>query len=427
MFPLRVAILAFLFLGGTSVLPARDFFLTVEGAGARDGSSWENALGADRLPTVFNEAMQPGDRLLVGSGSYRAGELVLSRGGKPGRAKEIVGVDRGTGRPLFSGDWTVDNPSKGATAFRIEPGVSHVTFRGLRIRDYAFGVHAPPAPDGRSRSHLRFEEIEMERFRYGFFLADCDEVLLRDCGLKRYTKHGFRFDQGCDRVRLERCVTDCSEGDPQWETRTERFPFGYFLNDGGRPNTAFVFRDCVARNHMMPMQTTKYKNGDGFVAEGNASDVRLVRCRSIRNQDGGFDLKAREVRLADCVAVGNSRGFRIWSTGTLDNCFAGWGVVGLWSNGGPVRVHRGTFHEMKDAAVLTDDAATSEVSLVDSLITAAPKVQRNTGRGKVTLRGTVVMGPGDANYRKAEKEWDGVGDAMDSGTHPDKGYRSSLH
>ena len=426
---LRIATTASVLLFVSSTLLARDFYLTVQGAGSRDGSGWEDAMGKDRLQTVFNETMQPGDRLLLGSGTYGAVALVLSRGGEAGRIKEIVGEDRGTGLPLFTSTWVAEQPTKGATAFRIEPGVSHVTIRGIRIRNYAYGVHAPVTPNGAARTHLRFEELWMEQIRHGFFLADCDDVQFRACVLKYYTKHGFRFEQGCSRVRLAQCVADCSVRNQVWETKTELFPFGYLLNDGGRPNTSFVFEECVARNHMMPMQTTKYKNGDGFVVEGNSSNVVFVRCRALRNQDAGFDLKVHDVRLIDCVAVGNSRGFRIWATGTLENCFSGWSAVALWNNGGPVRASRCTFHELSDAAVLTDDDATLGVTLADCLISAAPTAQRNTGRGRVTLQGTVVAASPGSNeiYSRLEREWDGLGNAMDCETFPDKGYRSSLH
>src|SRR5262249_18364521 len=160
------------------------------------------------------------------------------------------------------------------------------------------------------RSHLVFDNVDLEQFRYGMYLADCDDMQLTDCDLKRYSKHGFRFDQGCDRVTLKHCIADCSEGDAEWEKKTELFPFGFNLNDKGAPNTAFVFEDCLAANNRMPLQKKNYKNGDGYVLEGITSNVTFLRCRAILNQDGGFDVKVADVRLTDCVAIGNSKGFR---------------------------------------------------------------------------------------------------------------------
>jgi hypothetical protein len=410
---------------------AADFYLTPTGVGKKDGSSWDHALGQTALDQVVNERMKPGDRLLLGGGEYPGAALNITTGGADGRPKTIEGVDRGSGLPVFSGHWNVEAPTKGGTALRIAPGASHVVVRKLRLRGYVFCVQAPVAKDGAPRTHWMFDDVDMEQFRHGFYLADCDDWKLSGCDLKRYSKHAFRFDQGCDRVTLQRCVADCSEGDAEWEKHTELFPFGFCVTDGGAPNTAFLFEDCLARNNMMPLQKTKYKNGDGFVIESNTTDVTLVRCRAIRNQDGGFDLKVPDVKLTDCVAIGNSRSFRVWHTGTLTNCFAGWAGTGLWTNGGPITATRCTFHSV-NIGVATDDRATQPLTVNDSLIslstdTAVPTL--NTAKGKNMLNGTIITGPSraekDPAYLRPDPSWDGLGDAMNSRAYPDKGYRAA--
>ncbi|MBM3335817.1 right-handed parallel beta-helix repeat-containing protein, partial [Candidatus Sumerlaeota bacterium] len=214
------------------------------------------------------------------------------------------------------------------------------------------------------------------------------------------------------------------------ETKTELLPFGFILNDGGAPNTQVTFEDCVARNNMKPNQTKKYKNGDGFVVEGNSREVLFRRCLALRNQDGGFDLKVPDVRLTDCVAVGNKRGFRVWTTGALTNCLAAGGETGLWCNGGPLTAVRCTFHAAQGFAVTGDDRATEPITVLDSIISAAPDatVFHPTGR-KVILSGTIVSGPKQAGkapaYPRPDPNWDGRGEAMDSAAYPDKGYRST--
>ena len=415
------------FLVSPVLVRAGDFHLTPAGAGNKDGTSWQDAFDQKALGSVVNERMQPGDRLLLAGGIYANAALVISKGGSQGLPKTIAGVDRGEGLPVFSGTWSVESPTKGATAVNIEPGVSHVVVEGLRIKGCVFGVRAPAVNAGTPRSHLVFNDVDIEQCRHGFYLADCDDLQLNGCDLKRYSKHAFRFDQGCDRVTVRQCTADCSEGDAEWEKKTELFPFGFTINDGGAPNTAFVFEDCLSRNNVMPLQKTKYKNGDGFVVEGNTSDVAFVRCRSIRNQDGGFDLKVRDVQLTGCVAIGNSRNYRIWTTGTLTNCFSGWAKTGLWCNGGPVSASRCTFHELKDSAVLSDDRATLPVTLSDCIISSTGKPSRKSGRGEVAINATVVADSAkpesDPKYVHPDPAWDGLGGAMDSRAYPDKGYR----
>ncbi|MCM2372225.1 right-handed parallel beta-helix repeat-containing protein [Rhodopirellula sp. ICT_H3.1] len=410
------------------LVSAAEIYLTPHGAGRNDGTSWENAFDQDSLSSVVNETMEAGDRLLLGGGTYRDVRLTISSGGVPGSPKTIVGVDRGEGLPVFVSSWSEEKPDKGATAVRIEPGVGHVVFEGLRIEDYEICVLVPAAKNGASCEQLVFNDVDMKRFRHGFYLSDCDNLRLQDCDLRRYTKHGFRFDQGCNRVVVRRCTADCSEGDSDWETKTELFPFGFIVNNGGAANTEFLFEDCLARNNRMPLQKKRYKNGDGFVVEGNASDVRFVCCRAIRNQDGGFDLKVNDVRLVDCVALGNSRNIRIWKAATLENCFSGWASCGLWCNGGPIMVHRTTFHELRQAAVQTDDQAREPVTLSECLVSSCGQVHRKTARGKVVLNETTVVEE-DAgqspDYVQPSPDWDGLGDLLNSRTHPNIGYHRS--
>jgi hypothetical protein len=271
-------------------------------------------------------------------------------------------------------------------------------------------------------------DIDIEQFRYGFYLSDCDDTELEDCDLRRYTKHGFRFEAGCDFVELSNCTADCSEGDAEWEKKTELLPFGFIVNNGGAPNTYIHFDRCLAQNNLMPLQKNSYKNGDGFVVEGNATAVWFEGCRAIRNQDGGFDLKSPDVDLADCVAIGNSKGFRIWTIARMRNCFAGWGATGLWANGGPVAVRRCTFHELK-AAVMTNDRATKPVTLADCLVSSCETTHKKTARGQATVESSIVVRRGDTEndpqFIKPDPAWNGLGDALNSRKFPDKGYRAT--
>ncbi len=327
---------------------------------------------------------------------------------------------------LAGEDWSEERPAKGGTAIELGPGASHVHLSGLRINGYAFAVLAKPVAGGAGRNGIAIDDVDVSRARYGIYLSDCDDVSLTGCDLRRYTKHGFRLDQGCDRVAFTRCTADCSEGDVRWETKTELLPFGFNVNSAGAANTAITFTDCLAANHLMPLQKNRYKNGDGFVIEENARDVAFVRCRALRNQDGGFDLKVPAVRLTGCVAIDNSRAFRIWNGGQLDNCLAAFGNTGIWSNGAAIAVTRSTFHQLGNAAAMTDDRARGTVTLSDCLVTASARLAKNTAAGNVVATETPVLRDAPAaGYPTAAITWDGLGDAMDSLVHPDKGYLST--
>ena len=410
---------------------AADLYLTPEGAGKKDGSGWQNALSQAEFAATVNGKMQPGDRLMLGGGNYANMSLKITAGGAAGKPKVIEGVDRGAGLPTFTSNWTIEQPDKGATAISFDPDVSYVSIVHLRIKNYCFGIHNLPAGD-KPRTHLVFDDIDVEQARHPFYLADCDDLLIQNCDIKRYSKHGFRFDQGCDRVTVRKCTADCSEGDAVWETKTEIFPFGFSLNDGGTPNTEFLFEDCVTRNNlksnqMKGGQPIRYTNGDGFVIEGNSRGVTFTRCRSLHNQDGGFDLKVADVKLTGCIATGNRRDYRIWTSGTLTNCFGGWSTVGLWSKSGAVTATRCTFHEERGMAAEAEDKATSAITLNDCLITSSTAATK-PAKSMVNLKNTVVVTPGspgkDPGYPKVDPKWDGTGNAMDSAAYPDKGYRS---
>lgn len=412
------------------LLSAADLHMTSAGAGKKDGSSWENALDQKSLDTAVNETMKAGDRLLLGGGEYKGATLTLSKGGESGKPKTILGVDRGQGLPVFKSSWSVDKPTKGATAIKIAPGASHITLQGLRLHNYAYCVMAA-AEKGDSpkpRTNLTFDDVDMDQCRHGFYLSECDDLTLKGCDLIRYSKHGFRFEGGCNRVELDDCTADCTGGDEEWANKTELFPFGYSLNDGGLPNTDFEFTRCLATNNLMPLQKNKYKNGDGFVVEGNSQNVAFNACRAIRNQDGGFDIKVNNAKLTDCVAIANSRNIRIWKVAELNNCFTGFAKTGLWINHGDVKVNNSTFHELSGVGVQTDDKATLPTTLTDCIISNVGKVWTKTAKGDVVIKDSFQFGKGlpdkDPEFMTADAKWNGLGEALNSKAYPKKGYHA---
>ena len=407
---------------GIASLHAADFHVSPAGAGTQDGSTPQNAAPGVSASSIFNDKMNAGDRLLFAAGTYEGINLALNNGGSATQPKIIEGTE-GT---VFSSSWTIDKPEKGPTAVTFGPGVSGVTLRNLTIKNYCFSLRAGVSKET-PRTNIVLDGIRMEQMRHGIYFSDCDQMTISNCTMKRYSKHGFRFDQGCDKVTVKNCIADCSEGDLDWETKTELFPFGFNLNDGGAPNTGFVFEDCVAKNNMKSNQgTLKYTNGDGFVAEGNSSDVIYRRCHSLRNQDGGFDIKVDAVKFIDCVAIGHRRDFRIWKTATLENCFAGWSQTGFWTHGGPITATNCTFYGHKKSEVEIEEKTTGVVTFNKCLLAAGEELPKlGIVLGKADLTDSTVLKPGeDPKFVKADPKWDGTGNTMDSTAYPDKGYSS---
>ncbi|MBA2115174.1 right-handed parallel beta-helix repeat-containing protein [Bremerella alba] len=409
---------------------AADRHVTVEGAGQKDGTNWENAFDATSLSETVSQ-LKRGDTLLLGGGSYQGVSLSIDVHGTADAPIIIRGVDRGNGLPVLAHQWKLEAPSKGATAIRLRAGASHITFENLRLDGYRTGVLADKVGNADDRTHLAFHDVDVQHCRYGFYLSDCDQVRIKDCDLVRYSKHGFRLEQGCDHVVFQRCVADCSQADPEWEKHTELLPFGFNVNNGGTPNSHIVFEDCTAANNMMPLQKNRYKNGDGFVVEGNTQNVTFLRCRGIRNQDAGYDLKVDDVQLKDCIALGNGRQVRIWTTGTLENCYLGYGGTGLWSNGGPLTAKHCTFYDLSVAA-MTDDRAKHKITLTDCRIANCQKTKRQTASGGgVILEDTEVIAPtseaktADKSTTRPVPPWDGTGQPLAPKPASNQGYQAA--
>ena len=402
---------------------ARDWWASPAGINARDGSTRENAAGQSTLQSILDQ-LKPGDRLTLLEGVYRDLKLTLKSSGTAQQPITIVG-EGASKLPVFESDWSVNSPKRGPTAFSIKPGVSHIQVRDITIRGYQHGFVAHPQESTPPRVGFAFQNVDMENIRHGFYLSQCRDLSFSDCDLKRYSKHGFRFEAGCENVVLKQCTADCTGGDSEWEKQTEEFPFGFFVNDGGAPNARFLFENCSSMNNLMPLQTTKYKNGDGFVVEGNSKDVRFQRCLAVNNQDGGFDLKVSDVHLNNCVALRNKRDFRIWTTGRLTNCYAGWSQVCIWTSGGPIVAERCTLAGWKSAPVLAEDTKIG-VELHKCLLVVDGTSVTAADLHAVTLIDCIQSADLESAGLNSQVNWSAAS-ATESGTTDLAGFDSSKH
>jgi len=120
-----------------------DLYVTPNGGGRRDGSSWDNALPGN-APGVFQaawDALEPGQACRVGSGTYVNVELTVSSGGDgPDKMKRLVGEDTGEGPVWFVGDWNPDKPAEGLTFITLTDEVDYCSFEDLKLVRYRRGI-----------------------------------------------------------------------------------------------------------------------------------------------------------------------------------------------------------------------------------------------------------------------------------------------
>jgi hypothetical protein len=344
-----------------------DYHILPQGAGLQDGSDWDNAAPPVALRKQLAESVQPGDRILLGSGVHAVPRnpgsntvLPVPRGGTAEAPITVLGVDTGGGRPTIAGRWRESNPryhAHSAACFAFAPGVSHVVIEGLRIVGFMQGV----TTSGDNRN-LKFKSLAFQRCREGFTLQGLADSGIEDCAIIGYTKRGVRFESGCQRLTLTRVSADATGGDEAWPV--ERYPFGFSI-EGDPTNRDIRYVACTARNNLYRCEPDEYWNGDGFTAESGAAGVCYERCLAVDNMDGGWDDKSTAPTLVDCIAVGNKRAIRIWNVegdaehpARLINCIGAYSrtrggigsTAGLWTCGYVV-AERCTFHNNPAAAV----------------------------------------------------------------------------
>jgi len=75
-----------------------------------------------------------------------------------------------------------------------------------------------------------------------------------------------------------------------------------------------VLRRVVCENWKSSWGSHDYWNADGFVTERGNYNILMEDCVARFCTDGGFDLKSTNTRLHRCLAEGNARNYRLWSS-----------------------------------------------------------------------------------------------------------------
>ncbi len=337
-------------------LPA-DYYVTPAGTGAMDGSSWENAARGSSIPIFVNSTLNPGDRLLIGSGNYSA-KIKIEKSGRDGAPVRVEGVDTGDGFPVFAGNWSTDDPgsSNGSWAAVSVGGQDHVVVRNLVITRWMYGVRSGKNPS----RNIEIDNLFIHHNREGIYLKNVHESIIKNCIIEMYTKRGIRFDGDVNHVEINNVITDHNKGGLDWP---QEWPFGFMIEE--EPNNHNItFINCRSFNNTQA-RGNDYWNGDGFCAEKTARNIKYINCQSYYNADGGWDDKSRAPYLENCIAFGNKRNFRFWNIegsenepAMMKNCIGGYAKspggsgssCGVWTRGF-VTIENSTFHNNKGYAV----------------------------------------------------------------------------
>lgn len=427
--------------------PGVDQYVTPQGAGQRDGSSWEHARSAaDGLQDALDR-VGPGNTLYIGSGRYEAPQLKLAAGGKPDAPITITGVDTGNGLPVFVSTFDKGRPGKtGKDFFRAEPHVGFVHLERLRVHRHRVGA----VLFGPNRG-WRIDDLDVTDGREGIIIngvaiphredSGSHDILVTNCDFTNYTKQGVRIRGGVHDIEITDCHADAG-GEP-WAT--ERFAMGFTVGGSkaeGVIDRRVTYRRCTGRNHVDP-NGKKYWNADGFVAERGTSHITYIDCAAFDNTDGGWDIKADHARLIRCVAMRNKRNFRVWSRAeapeVFEDCLGAFAVHyggtgnanGLHVNRGTgVTVRRSTFAFNGQAIDIDGEDRATRVTLEACLVYEPEGRALVRAGNKVTSQvvgSTVLIDPenlgSDPSFVNASPEWGGGDNAFDSQTYPDLGYR----
>lgn len=312
-------------------------YITPTGAGAHNGSNWANAYGETELQAVFN-SISSGHTVNLGSGTYSLGGTVtMTKSGTSSAPVVVQGVDTGAGLPLFDG--TFDNHNNASTSFLSfgTGAMSYLTVKNLSFIEHGWVIDMPKiGTTDTLRDHITFENLSFDSVEDAIRIRNSNNVLVRNCHVIRYTKKAFRIGDYSSFVTFQNCSADCTGGNlDYWAKNT---PNGFFCEDetGSLPIIHDItFIDCVARNNGYNQSSGDYWNGDGFSTERGHYNILRIRCQSYDNNDGGFDDKADNLTMIDCVAAGNFRQYRLWGTTgvVLQNCLGANGVEGAATGG----------------------------------------------------------------------------------------------
>lgn len=361
-------------------------YVTPQGAGTKDGSSWANAFKGDQaggLQAAWN-ATGVTNTLFVGSGTYTVPQtLSLSNGGTDVlHMKKLLGMNTGGGLPEFIGDFTL--ASQGSRKFIDVPlGVSYWQIQDIVIGNYFYGIYVNGQSEG-----IRIYNVSVHDMSDGIYFwgkatrsnlnAGTHDIVVKGGNYTNYTKRAVRFRNGNYLASVIGVNADAG-GKANWYSGN--FPFGFSVGNSPAESPYIfdhdiLFQDVTARNSWH-QDGTNYWNGDGFTAERASYNLTYLRSKAFDSTDGGYDDKSRNPVYIDTISFGNKRNYRLWSAekATLIRAIGGYSfkrggsgdALNLHVTGdGKVDAYFSTFWNSQNSEIGLEDADT--VNIIDSII-----------------------------------------------------------
>jgi len=332
------------------------------GAGAKDGSSWENAAPLSALNSMIAQAALAGAEvwLRADAGVYNQTSVIsLSRGGCTVRGVDV------SGNPMmaeFVGNraspWT-KGAAAGSEMFRLNAGANNLVLQYMRFRNVGAGCIRMREPV----SNILIEDIEAFNVgrgivNYGNGTAD---ATVTGCTVRRikivgFSKHGIQFRHKSTNILIADCDFDSGNIDGDFIT------CGVQLDDTASNG---IVRRVSVRN-VLNAGPGSYWNGDGFSGESGNANWRYEDCYAENISDGGIDHKGMGVVLVNFRTKYCKRSIRLWGDATVINAYSdtprsrggsgsGCHVFAMQGGKSRVRIQGGTFIQAGNAAIFRGD------------------------------------------------------------------------
>ena len=210
----------------------------------------------------------------------------------------------------------------------------NIIFRNLKFRDFGYAIQITGTCD-----NLSFENVALDNVRRGIWLKSgatlTNSKIIGIVG-KGTSKTFIKLEGTYSAIEIGDFELD---GDGQ---SGDNFALGIHLDGTGDDVWVHDGKTGNYRIGLNDPDYTDYWNCDGLAAEGTVTKLRVDNVEAWGNTDGGFDIKAPDAVLTNCISRENKRNYRLWHSGiTLVEC-EGYRPVHPGGSGSAVQIWAGT-------------------------------------------------------------------------------------